>query len=96
MVQEVYSSYPSIRDVCAAGIFNHAKSLESDISDVRQAQSVAGDWTTEGLARHIQAVVQGSFIIAKASGDAREAIESLNHLKNYIGLLFSSAGTKKL
>jgi TetR/AcrR family transcriptional regulator, transcriptional repressor for nem operon len=39
---------------------------------------------------HIQAVIQGSFILAKAKGSAAVAAESLDHLRRYIELLFQT------
>ena len=48
----------------------------------------ASGWTAESLALHLQAVIQGSFILAKAKGSAAAAAESLEHLKRYVELLF--------
>ena len=45
-----------------------------------------------------QAVIQGSFILAKAKGSAAAAAESLEHLKRYVELLFrepKEAGKKR-
>ena len=41
-----------------------------------------------GLALHIQGVLQGAFILAKTTGDARVAADSLGHLRRYLTLLF--------
>jgi TetR/AcrR family transcriptional regulator, transcriptional repressor for nem operon len=41
---------------------------------------------------HLQAVIQGSFILAKAKGSAAAAAESLDHLRRYIELLFPVPG----
>jgi TetR/AcrR family transcriptional repressor of nem operon len=55
-----------------------------------QTRGVVAEWTAAGLARHIQAVLQGAFILAKASGDGAMARESVDHLERYIALLFST------
>jgi len=34
-------------------------------------------------------VIQGAFILAKASGDPQRAIESIDHLYRYLKLLFN-------
>ncbi|HEV7254137.1 MAG TPA: TetR/AcrR family transcriptional regulator [Mesorhizobium sp.] len=89
MTQEVYASYPAIRDACAASIFGHAATLEPDIAEAMRTHGIKADWTPASLAAHTQAVLQGAFILAKATGDCVVAIESIDHLKRYLALLFS-------
>ena len=89
MTQEVYGSHPAIRDACAASIFGHATTLEPDIAAAMEARRIRADWTPASLARHTQAILQGAFILAKATGDRAMALESIDHLKRYLALLFS-------
>lgn len=89
MTQEVYGSHPAIRDACAASIFGHAATLEPDIEAAMKARGVVADWTPASLAAHTQAVLQGAFILAKATGDREIARDSVDHLKRYIELLFA-------
>ena len=88
MVQETYGEHPRIRDACAASIFGHAGTLVDDIAAAMVAHGVTGDWTAESLAAHTQAVIQGAFVLAKAKDDVAVAIDSLDHLRRYIELLF--------
>ena len=88
MAQEVYATHPAIRDACAASILGHAATLAPDIQAAMDAAGVKPDWTAESLARHTQAVLQGAFILAKATGDRAMALESVDHLKRYVGSLF--------
>ena len=88
MTQEVHDSAPAIRDACAASIFGHAATLEADIKAARKQRNLAADWTAESLARHTQAVLQGGFILAKATGDPDLARESVDHLIRYVRGLF--------
>lgn len=90
MTQEVYGSHPAIRDACAASIFGHAATLEPNIRAAIEARGIAADWTPASLAAHTQAVLQGAFILAKASGDRAVARESVDHLRRYIELLFAA------
>jgi TetR/AcrR family transcriptional regulator, transcriptional repressor for nem operon len=46
------------------------------------------EWTAKSLALHTQAVLQGAFILAKATGGAAIAADSIDHLRRYIELLF--------
>jgi TetR/AcrR family transcriptional regulator, transcriptional repressor for nem operon len=88
MVQEVYQSSPPIRDACNASISNHAATLEPDITEAMARYRVRGEVTARSLALHIQAVIQGAYILAKAKGNAAVAAESLDHLRRYVAGLF--------
>ncbi|MCE6952481.1 TetR/AcrR family transcriptional regulator [Cereibacter sphaeroides] len=88
MVQEAHGLAP-IREACGASIFGHAGTLEADIAAAMAARGVAG-FEADSLARHMQAVLQGAFILAKAGGGAAAVEDALDHLKRYIGLLFTS------
>lgn len=88
MVQEAYASSPDIRDACKASIFGHAETLETDVEAAIEAHGIAPGWSAKSLALHTQAVLQGAFILAKASGDVTVAEEMVDHLLRYIHLLF--------
>jgi TetR/AcrR family transcriptional regulator, transcriptional repressor for nem operon len=91
MVQEVFATNPAIREACEASIFGHAHTLEADIEAALETYSVTGV-TAASLAAHAQAVLQGSFILAKARGGAEAAVDSIAHLKRYFMLLFKPRG----
>jgi TetR/AcrR family transcriptional regulator, transcriptional repressor for nem operon len=97
MVQETYASAPAIRDACARSIFGHAQTLEADIAAAMAAHGVKGNWTAASLARHIQAVLQGAFILAKAANDPELVRDSIGHLRRYVEYLFEAPkkGTKR-
>jgi TetR/AcrR family transcriptional repressor of nem operon len=89
MVQETYDTSPDIRDASYASISGHAATLEPDIEAAMRKYKVRGDWTAKSLALHTQAVLQGAFILAKGANDAQRAVESVDHLRRYIELLFA-------
>lgn len=88
MVQEVYETHPQLRDACEASIWGHAATLEPDIAEAIRMHGVHGNWTARSLALHTQAVIQGSFILAKAHGGPEVAAESIDHLRRYLEGLF--------
>jgi TetR/AcrR family transcriptional repressor of nem operon len=88
MVQETYETAPAIRDACERSISGHAKTLEADIESAMRARGMTPDWTAASLALHTQAVLQGAFILAKAKDGPVIAAESLDHLIQYLRLLF--------
>jgi TetR/AcrR family transcriptional regulator, transcriptional repressor for nem operon len=89
MVQEAFLSSNAIRIACEASISGSAAKLEADIASALEQRGMA-DIDAAGLALHVQAVLQGGFIIAKARGDAAPARASIRHLKRYFELLFNS------
>jgi TetR/AcrR family transcriptional repressor of nem operon len=95
MVQEAYLWSDAIRTACEASISGNAAKLEADIAAALEQRGVAGI-DAAGLALHIQAVLQGGFIIAKARSDAAPARESIAHLKRYFELLFKSGAKESL
>ena len=92
MVQEVYDTHPAIREACNRSISGHAETLEPDIAEAMRKHGVTGEWTARSLALHIQAVLQGSFILAKAKGGPAVAAECVDHLRRYIEMLFQQNG----
>jgi TetR/AcrR family transcriptional repressor of nem operon len=87
-VQEVHETHPAIRDACGETILGHAATLEADIAAAMRQYGAAGTWTARSLALHTQAVIQGAFVLAKATQDPTIAIASLDHLRRYLELLF--------
>ena len=95
LLQETYDSHPAIRDACDRCISAHAKTLEADIAAAMAARGVAADWTAASLALHTQAVLQGAFILAKAKGGPAVAADSVEHLRRYIEMLFTTSGNRE-
>ena len=94
MLQEVYATHSGLRDAAAAAIVEHAATLAPDIEAAMAARGIAGAWTAESLALHIQAVIQGAFVLAKAAGPGA-AVDCLDHLHRYLKLLFQHTEIKE-
>jgi TetR/AcrR family transcriptional repressor of nem operon len=94
-VQEVHETHPVIRDACGATIEGHAATLEADIVAAMKRHGIEGAWPPASLARHTQAVLQGAFVLAKATQDPAVAIECIDHLRRYIELLFRQPATEE-
>jgi TetR/AcrR family transcriptional repressor of nem operon len=95
MVQEMYATNPEIREACESTICGHAKTLAADIAEAMRKHRVDGGITAESLALHTQCVLQGAFILAKATGSAAVAAESIDHLRRYLELLFRAPRTRR-
>jgi TetR/AcrR family transcriptional repressor of nem operon len=95
MVQEMYSTNPQIRAECESSICRHAQRLEPDIDEAIRKYSVAEGVTAAGLALHMQCVIQGAFILAKATQSAAVAADSIDHLRRYVALLFPTSRRRR-
>jgi TetR/AcrR family transcriptional repressor of nem operon len=95
MVQETYDTHPSIRAACERSIREHAAKVETDIADAMRMRGIAAEWTAASLALYTQAVLQGAFILAKATQSSEIAIASLGHLRNYLVILFGQSPNPK-
>jgi TetR/AcrR family transcriptional repressor of nem operon len=88
MVQEVYQTHPAIREACNTAFDGHLALFEADIAEAIRQCGLKG-WTAESLSLHIQAVLQGAFILAKARQSPEAAVACLDHLRRYLALLFA-------
>jgi TetR/AcrR family transcriptional repressor of nem operon len=95
MVQEVYDTYPEIRVACDRHISEHAAELARDIDAAKKLYAPDAPWSAESLALYTQAVIQGSFILAKAKLGQEVAVECLGHLRRYVELLFVNLNSKE-
>ncbi len=92
MVQEAFRTSAAIRIACETSIMTNAAALESDIAAAMAQAGVTGT-TAASLARHIQAVIQGAFVLAKTQENqscADLAREQLGHLRRYFTMLFNA------
>lgn len=90
LVQETFASHPALQAACAQGIESHAQTLTSTIEAARARHAPQADWDAAGLARYIQGVLQGSFVLAKAMQDPAVVGEALAHLRQHLQLLLPS------
>ncbi len=84
MAQEAFDTSLAVRDACAASIFGHAETLEADLAAALAVANANPDVNAPSLARHIQAVLQGAFVLSKAANDPDVVIEHIEHLRLYI------------
>ena len=88
LVQETYETHPAIRSACERHLTIHVDMLARDIAAAKARYAPDTHWTPESLGFHIQATIQGAFILAKAKNGADVAVQCLAHLRRYLELLF--------
>ncbi len=95
MVQEAYATSEPIRTACDASISAYCARLAEDIAAAIDAHPPRLPVEPLALAHHIQAVLQGAFILAKTKGDPAAARQSVEHLQTYLALLFGIGETNE-
>jgi TetR/AcrR family transcriptional repressor of nem operon len=87
MVQEAYDTHPRIREACERHIGDHAARLEADLAEAKALCAPDADWSPKTAAVFSQAVLQGAFVLAKASQGGQVAADCLDHLRRYFETL---------
>lgn len=89
MVQEAFRTQPAVRAACAAALFGQSAILEDDLdAALATLDPRPADITAEGLARFVQTVLQGAYVLAKAADDPQPLLDGIEHLRRYFRLLF--------
>jgi TetR/AcrR family transcriptional repressor of nem operon len=88
LVQETYSTHPAIRTACDQALSFHIAELARDLEAAKALYAPIALWTAESIATFMQAVLQGSFIFAKAQQGPEVIRENIDHLRRYLQLLF--------
>ncbi len=88
MVQESFASSEVLREACKVSMTAYCERLAEDIDAAIALYGIKGGVTGISLAYHLQAVLQGAFILAKAKANPAIARESAAHLKRYVTMLF--------
>jgi TetR/AcrR family transcriptional regulator, transcriptional repressor for nem operon len=89
LVQETYATHPDIRAACDRGMSAHIAELSRDIEAAKKLYAPTASWRAESVGYFIQAVLQGSFIFAKAKQGPEVVTDSLAHLRRYLSVLFN-------
>lgn len=84
LVQEVYLSHPALARAAGEGIERHLDTLVATIEEAKRLHAPDDDWAPRDLARYVQAVLQGGFVLAKAGGGEQVARECVRQLRRHI------------
>jgi TetR/AcrR family transcriptional repressor of nem operon len=95
LIQETYSTHPEIRAACDLAMSSHIAELTRDLEAAKKIYAPKATWTAESVGYFIQAVLQGSFIFAKAKQSPDVVRDSLEHLRRYLGVLFGQTSNTK-
>ena len=88
MVQEVFDTHPDLRVACREQMDVQLRELGTYVAAAKRRYAPRARLTAESLALHVQGVIQGALILAKARQSLEVAIECLRHLLRYLEMLF--------
>ena len=89
-VQELYETHPAIRAAAERHMRDHVAELARDVAEAKLLHAPHAPWSPESVAFHMQSVLQGSLVLAKATLQTDVAVESLGHLRRYLETLFKA------
>jgi TetR/AcrR family transcriptional repressor of nem operon len=84
VIQEVYLTHPELSDAAARRLASGAEELAVDIAAAKKQHAPRARWTARSLAVFIDAVIQGAFVMAKATKSTATAADCLRHLRTYL------------
>jgi TetR/AcrR family transcriptional repressor of nem operon len=87
-IQELSQSHPEIQSLCVEGLKEWASMLKSDLKLAKEKYAPDSKIDINSLANYCVTVVEGAQILAKANGKSSEFNESIQHLKNYLMMVF--------
>jgi TetR/AcrR family transcriptional repressor of nem operon len=93
LVQETYSTHPAIRAACEQALSSHIVALTRDIQAAKDLYAPNAQWSAQSVGSFIQAVLQGSFIFAKAQQGPEIIRENLEHLRGYLRVLLPTTAS---
>lgn len=96
MAQELFATNNDLMPHLSDEFEAHIARLTDEIRAAQEGAGLEDAFSARGLALHMQAVVQGAFIVAKAADGAKDARQALDHLENYIRLLFGWPARERL
>jgi TetR/AcrR family transcriptional repressor of nem operon len=88
LVQETYATHPKIRAACERALSAHTAELTRDVEAAKRLYAPRAAWSAESVGNFIQAVLQGSFILAKAKQGPEVVREDLELLRRTLRVLF--------
>ena len=95
VIQETFATHPSLSEACGRSITSHAAEVAKDIAAAKRIYAPKARWSSGSLALHMQAVIQGAFVLAKAEGGPQVADACILHLRRYLELLFGRSNQTK-
>jgi TetR/AcrR family transcriptional repressor of nem operon len=84
LLQEIYATHPALRGAAARHLEAGANELAADVAAAKKRYAPRAPWTPASLARFVEAVIQGAFVMAKATQSTEAAADCLGHLRKYL------------
>ena len=94
LVQETYDTHPEIRNACDLALSSHIAAITRDVEAAKALYAPDAPWSAESVGTFIQAVLQGSFIFAKAEQSPQVVRDNLGHLHRYLRVLIPPVSTQ--
>jgi TetR/AcrR family transcriptional repressor of nem operon len=88
LLQETHATHPAIRVACERALSAHIAELSRDVAAAKRLYAPRETWSAQSVSNFVEAVLQGSFIFAKAKQSPEVVRDDIKHLSRYLRLLF--------
>ncbi|HEX9757667.1 MAG TPA: TetR/AcrR family transcriptional regulator [Nitrospiria bacterium] len=86
--QELSSTHPQIRKLCSQYFHQWTETLKKDLDETKEKYFPKKKFNNKELAEHFIAILEGSFILGKATQDSFIVEKNVKHFKQYLKVLF--------
>lgn len=95
LAQEIHATHPVLRRATKQALDASAASIRRDIAAAKKLYAPQARWSARSLGYFVQAVLQGSFLFAKARQGSEVISANIELLRGYFRLLFGDPLTKR-
>jgi TetR/AcrR family transcriptional repressor of nem operon len=86
--QELSFTNPALRDVCNELFIRVAKDFEADLAEAKALHAPKSDFDPKRLAMLYVSIIQGSLMLAKASGSNDALLENIEQFRHHVEGVF--------
>lgn len=87
-VQELFTTHPHLREVCATHLDHHIEWIARDLAEAKARYAPQAEWDPRSVSELLQSILQGAMILSKASRDGGAVVRGVEHFRAYLQTLF--------
>ena len=91
-VQELFTTHPHLREVCASHLEHHIEWIARDLAEAKALYAPGADWDPRSVSELLQSILQGAMILSKATQDGGAVRRGVQHFRTYLQALFKNEG----
>ena len=86
--QEISQTHPGLRKCCEQIFERFSDGVTRDLVAAKKLYAPQADFDAKGLGGFVLALLQGSLLVVKTTGDRKQMEKNILHLRNYLEALY--------